>query len=312
MAGLNVGIVGSGGVGVACGWAVLLQGLAGRMTFYGRTANRAAGEAADFAHGMPLLPKCEIRGRGLDAVEPEDVLILTVGAHTKQGQTRMDVLDENISVMESCAGAIETGALPRVAIVVSNPVDVLTEYLTRRWAGRAVSVLGSGTSLDTLRLADRIAASCGVHQRSVHAWIVGEHGDSSVFLFHSATIGALSLHDFAAQRGLDLGPEWQKQVEHEVRTAAYGVRELKGTVTHGVGLAVSGLVRCIAREHDFVLPVSVRVGDDVCASLPCPLGPDGAGPPLIPTMTDEEHAAWDHSLEVLRRANEHLPIPSHR
>jgi len=310
MAGTSVGILGSGGVGVACGWSILLQGLAGRVTFYDRTVDRAYGEAADFAHGMPLLPRCEVRGRGLDAIEPEDVLIITVGAHTKPGQTRLDVLDQNIAVMESVAGAVEAGGLPRVAMVVSNPVDVLTEYLTRRWAGRGVSVIGSGTSLDTLRLAERIAEHCGVHQRSVHAWIVGEHGDSSVFLYSSATIGALSLDEFVAQRGLDLGAEWRAEIEHDVRTAAYRVREFKGSVDHGVGLAVSGLVRCIAREHDFVLPISVRVAEDVCASLPCPLGPDGAGTPLLPDMIDSERKAWEESLAVLRRANERLPVPA--
>ena len=310
MAGLSVGILGSGGVGVACGWSILLQGLAGRVTFYNRTVDLALGEAADFAHGMPLLPRCEVRGRGLDAIEPEDVLVITVGAHTKPGQTRLDMLDQNIAVMESCAGAIEAGGLPRVAIIVSNPVDVLTEYFTRRWAGHGVSVIGSGTSLDTLRLAERIAERCGVHQRSVHAWIVGEHGDSSVFLYSSATIGALSLDDFVAQRGLDLGAEWRAEIEHDVRTAAYRVREFKGTVDHGVGLAVSGLVRCIARERDFVLPISVRVADDVCASLPCPLGPEGAGMPLFPEMNDAERLAWEESIAVLRVANERISIPA--
>jgi L-lactate dehydrogenase len=308
MAGLSVGIVGAGGVGIACAWSVLLQGLAGRVTIYDRTPDKAAGEAADFAHGMPLLPRCEVRGRGIDAIEAEDVLVITVGAHVKPGKTRLHVQDENIEVMETVAGAVEAGGMPRVALVVSNPVDVLTEYLTRRWGGRDVSVFGSGTSLDTLRLTEQIATYCGVHQRAVHASIVGEHGDSSVFLFGGASIGSVPLAEFADQRGLDCGPEWRRQIEHDVRTAAYDLRALKGTVTHGIGLAVSGLVRCIARERDFVLPVSVRVDDGVCASLPCPIGPDGAGSPLMPLMTADEQAGWQHTLTVLRSANERLPI----
>ncbi len=306
MSGASVGIVGIGGVGTACAWSVLLQGLAGRVTLYDRTADRALGEARDFQHAMPLLPRCEVRGRGLDAVEPEDILVITVGRHTTPGMSRLDVLDQNLAVMESTADAIEAGGLPRIVIVVSSPLDVLTEYLTRRWADHDVSVMGSGTSLDTLRFAERLADECRVHPRAVHAWVVGEHGDSSVFLFESATIGALPLAEFANQRGLDIGPEWRSAVEQDVRTAAYGVRDLKGSATHGIGLAVGGLLRCIGRESEFVIPVSVRVGDDLCASLPCALGPDGAGPPLMPTMSESERAAWDRSLEVLAKANVRL------
>ncbi len=187
-----------------------------------------------------------------------------------------------------------------VVIVVTNPLDVLTEYLVRRWEGQAVSVMGSGTSLDTLRFGERLANACGVHPRSVHVWVIGEHGDSSVFLFRSATIGALPLEEFAAQRDLALTPEWFTRIEDDVRTVAYRVRELKGSPRHGIGLAVSGLIRCIGREHGTIIPVSVRVADDVCASLPCVLGPDGASEPLWPVMDEVERAGWDCSVAVLR------------
>ncbi|HEU5300887.1 MAG TPA: hypothetical protein VFW06_01485 [Acidimicrobiia bacterium] len=309
MAGSKVGIIGTGGVGVACAWSILLQGLATRVTIYGRNADRACGEAQDFQHAAPLLPGCEIRGRGLDEIEAEDVLIITAGEHTKAGMTRLDILEANISVMGQVADAIEAGALPRVAVVVTNPVDVLTEYLTRRWSDQPVSVLGSGTSLDTLRFSERLAQACGVHPRTVHAWVVGEHGDSSVFLYESATIGAMRLAEFAGQRSVDVGAEFRASVEHDVRTAAYTVRDLKGAATHGIGLAIGGLVRCLCREVDFVLPVSVRVADGVCASLPCALGPGGASAPLIPTMSDAERGEWEQSLAVLRAANDLLPIP---
>jgi L-lactate dehydrogenase len=307
VSGTSVGIVGTGGVGVACAWSILLQGLAGQVTLYNRTPERALGEARDFQHAMPLLPRCEVRGRGLDAIESEDVLVIAVGRHTTPGVSRLDVLDQNLDVMDATAEAIEAGGLPRIAIVVSSPLDVLTEYLTRRWAGRGVSVMGSGTSLDTLRFAERLAHECQIHPRTVHAWVIGEHGDSSVFLFESATIGALPLARFAEQRGFDIGADWRARIEQDVRTAAYAVRDLKGSATHGIGLAVGGLLRCIGRESEFVIPVSVRVADGLCASLPCALGPDGTGPPLIPTMSDPERAAWERSLETLAKVNARLP-----
>ncbi|HEX9467870.1 MAG TPA: L-lactate dehydrogenase [Acidimicrobiia bacterium] len=310
MAGLNVGILGAGGVGIATAGALIHQGLAGRITLYDRTLERAQGEALDFLHALPLLPRAEIRGQGLDAIEPEDVLVVTVGHHTKTGETRLELLEHNIEIMATTAEAIEAGGLPKVVIVVSNPLDVLTEYLCRRWAGRPVAVMGSGTSLDTLRFTELLAKRCGVHPRSVHAWVVGEHGDSAVFLFSGAVVGTLPLGDYAEQRGMDLTPEWFATIEHDVRSAAYQVRELKGSARHGIGLAVSGLVRCIGRESGTLIPVSTRVADDVCASLPCAIGPDGPSAPLWPPMSAEERVGWNHSLDVLREANAVLPLSS--
>ena len=210
--------------------------------------------------------------------------------------------------MDDVASALEAGELPKVAIVVTNPLDVMTEYLTRRWSDRPVAVMGSGTALETLRLTDAIARECGVHPRSVHAWVVGEHGDSCVFLLDSAVVGTLPLVEFAAQRGIALTPDRLAAIEREVRDAAYQVRDLKGSTAQGIGLTVSGLVHALAHEVGALIPVSVRVGESICASLPCVLGPEGPSAPLRPQMTETEHKAWEHSLEVLTVANESLPI----
>ena len=308
MPGLAVGIVGAGGVGVATASAVIMRGLAGRVTIYSRDGGAAHGLALDFMHARPLLTQVEVRGRSLDEIEREDILIITAGHHTTPGETRLDMLQHNIVVMDNVATAIESCALPRVALVVTNPLDVMTEYLTRRWSDRPVAVMGSGTALETLRLTDRVARECGVHPRSVHAWVVGEHGDSCVFLLDSAVVGTLPLLEFAAQRGIDLTPERFATIERDVRDAAYEVRDLKGSAVQGIGLTVSGLVHALVHEVGALIPVSVRVGDRLCASLPCILGPDGPSAPLWPRMTEVERKGWEHSLETLSAANELLPI----
>jgi len=307
MAGLRVGIVGAGGVGIATAGALIMQGLAGRVTLYERSCVRARGDALDYLHALPLLPSTEIRGRSFDEFEVEDVMVITVGKHMEPGVTRLDVLAANVEVLDTTATAVEAGGLPRVVIVVSNPLDVLTEYLVRRWSGKPVSVMGSGTALDTLRFGETLARAVGAHPRSIHAWVIGEHGDSSVFLFSSATVGALPLQEFAVQRGIDLNEEWFARVEDDVRGAAYRVRELKASPRHGIGITVSGLVRCIGREHGTIIPVSVRVADGVCASLPCVLDADGAGEPLWPVMNEAERQGWERSLDVLREAGRGLP-----
>jgi L-lactate dehydrogenase len=132
-----------------------------------------------------------------------------------------------------------------------------------------------------------------------------------VFLFNSATIGAIPLAEFAEQRSIELTPEWFTNIERDVRTAAYRVRELRGSPRHGIGLTVSGLIRCIGREHGTIIPVSVRVDDRVCASLPCSLGPDGPSDPLWPSMSPPEAAGWERSLDVLRKAGAGLPTLGH-
>jgi L-lactate dehydrogenase len=142
----------------------------------------------------------------------------------------------------------------------------------------------------------------------VHATVVGEHGDSSVFLFSAVYVGALPLQEFAEQRGLEVDADWCATVEQDVRNAAYRVRDLKGSTRHGIGLAVSGLIRCIGRESGTIIPVSVRVADDLCASLPCVLGGDGPSAPLWPPMNAEEQLGWKQSLDVLREANRVLPL----
>jgi L-lactate dehydrogenase len=305
---LAVGIIGAGGVGVATASSLIMRGLAGRVTVYSRDPGVAQGLALDFNHARPLLSQVEVRGLGLDQIDREDILVITAGHRTRHGETRLDVLHQNIGVMDAVATAVESGALPRIALVVTNPLDVMTEYLTRRWHDQPVSVMGSGTALETLRLTDAIARECGVHPRSVHAWVVGEHGDSCTFLLDSAVVGTLPLVEFAAQRGIDLTRDRLVEIERYVRDAAYEVRDLKGAAVQGIGLTVSGLVHALFHEVGALIPVSTRVSDGLCASLPCVLGPDGPSAPLWPQMTDDEWKSWEQSLEVITAANDLLPI----
>ena len=192
---------------------------------------------------------------------------------------------------------------------MTNPLDVMTEYLTRRWTDQPGLGDGLGTALETLRLTDCIARECGVHPRSVHAWVVGEHGDSCVFLLDSAVIGTLPLVEFAAQRGIDLSPSGsppssERCATRPIRCATSRVPRRKASDS-----PVSGLVHAArARSGRAAFRCRARVTDDVCASLPCVLGPDGPSAPLLPQMTDTEREAWEHSIEVLAAANKPLPI----
>jgi L-lactate dehydrogenase len=294
----EVAIIGSGAVGVACAGSVLRQGLASRLVFYDRNGERALGEALDFQHAAPLLPDCVVEGRPLTEATPADVAVIAAGRPPEAGADRMTVIDGNLEVAGEVAETL-AAAVPRVAIVISNPVDVLTEFFTRAWAPRGVNVFGTGTSLDSWRLRELLAARLGVHPGSVHAWVIGEHGMSAVFPFSVARVGPFPLREFAdrRRRGLD-----EPAIAEEVRRAGPRVHELKGSTSSAIALTAARLAAHVVREHGAIVPVSVRVDEGLCASLPAELGPDGAGPALMPELEEAELTAWDRSLDVLRAA----------
>ena len=147
-----------------------------------------------------------------------------------------------------------------------------------------------------------------MHPGNVHAWVIGEHGDSAVYPFESARVGPFSLAEFGRRSGRQLTPERLAEIEEQVRRAAYQLRALKGSTTHAIGLGTARLVQHVVRDAGRLEPVSVRVEDRVCASLPAPIGACGAGSPLMPELSDAERSAWEKSLDVLREANRRLPI----
>jgi L-lactate dehydrogenase len=296
----EVAIIGAGAVGVACAGSVLRQGLASRLVFYDRDGDRALGEALDFQHAAPLLPDCAVEGRPLADATSADIAVITAGAPPEAGANRMTVIDRNLEVAADLVEAL-TGALPRVAIVISNPVDVLTEFFTRAWAPRGVNVFGTGTALDSWRLRELLAARLGIHPGSVHAWVIGEHGLSAVFPFSLARVGPFPLRDYASRLGLPLD---SAAVAEEVRRAGPHVHALKGgSPSSAIALTAARLAAHVVREHGAIVPVSVRVDEGLCASLPVQLGPNGAGPALTPELEEAELEAWEESLEVLRTAS---------
>jgi L-lactate dehydrogenase len=300
----EVAVIGAGAVGVACAAAILQTGVADRLVLYDRNADRARGEALDFEHGSSLLPAARIEGRPLTEAAPADLAVLAAGARPAPGMSRMEVLDENLGVAAAVADAFED-ALPRVMMVVVNPVDAITEYLTRRFRGRGVGVFGSGTALDSWRLRECLAGELAVHPSNVHAWVIGEHGLSMVLPFSCVRVGPFTLDEMAEQRGRALDRE---AIDDYVRKAGPRVHLLKGSTTSAIGLAAARLATHVLREHEYLIPVSVPVEDGLCASLPARLGPAGAGEPLMPTLTAEEEAAWRASLDGLREAATRIPV----
>lgn len=295
-------VVGAGAVGVAIATSVLHGGLADRLILSDVVGEKAEGEALDFAHGAPLLGGATVEAVPLGRVRGGDVCIVTAGAKQRAGETRQDLLARNVTALHGIADRLEANGLPRVLLVVTNPVDTMTELLRRRFRGRDVVVLGSGTVLDTMRLRRVLAGRLGVAAGSVHAMVVGEHGDSSVCLLHAARVGGVPLAELLARAGTPLDDALRATLAKDVRGAAYEVIARKGATSHAIGVAAARIVRAIVRDEQAVLPVTVPLDDEVSIGLPAAVGRRGAVALGLPEMSDDERAAWDRSVAAVRES----------
>lgn len=297
---VHVTILGTGAVGVAAAFSVLHGRMASRLSLFDLIADKARGEALDLAHAAPLFGGVVVDGGSLDELVGGDVCIVTAGAKQRPGEDRLALLARNEAALDEMAAVLERRGLPRVVLVVTNPVDVMTEAMRRRLGPKGVSVLGSGTLLDTLRFRHALSKLLDLSPESIHAAVVGEHGDTSVCLFDSGRAGGLPLEAAFRARGLVLDEDRRASLGAEVRGAAYEIISRKGATSHAIGVAVARITRAIVADERVVLPVSAPVEPGVCAGVPCVLGAAGALPLPFGPLSAREQAEVDHSLSVIR------------
>ncbi len=297
---VTVGIIGTGAVGASVAISALHAGVTQSLLLHDLRSAVAEGEAMDLADGGPFYPTAAVRSVGLDALLDTDALVIAAGRNGRPGESRLDLLRDNVTVVRQLGDRLRQYA--GVAIVVSNPVDVLTFELARASGLPPERVLGTGTMLDTARLRHAVGAVLTIDPRSVHAQIVGEHGDSEVALWSTATAGGVPLRQW---------PTWtaalETQLTNTVRTAAYEIIKRKGVTNHAIGLVTASLLKAILRGEDRVLTVSrVQQGAagvrDVALSLPAVVGAGGAVRVMVPVMTSDEQQHLERSAQVLREA----------
>jgi L-lactate dehydrogenase len=289
-----------GWVGTSVAISTLHAGVAGELLVNDVRADVAEGEAMDMAHGASFYPAATVRTAAIEEMAECDAVVIAAGRGGKAGETRLDLLRDNAAALRTIGERLR-GARG-LLVVVTNPVDVLTWVLADASGLPPERVIGTGTMLDTARLRQMLGAELRLDPRSVHAQVVGEHGDSEVVLWSGANVGGTPLHDW---------PGWDASREDElatqVRTAAYEIIRRKGATNHAIGLVTAELLRETMRGERRVLTVS-RVQDDasgyggVALSLPTVVGPDGATQVVLPEMTDDERRRLDHSADVLRDA----------
>jgi L-lactate dehydrogenase len=299
---MRVGIIGVGSVGTSVAMCVLQAGPAQDLLLHDRDAARAEGEAMDMAHGSPYVPRASVRGATLDQVLQCDVLVFAAGRNSRPGETRLQLLADNARV----AGEIgrKLAGSTAMVVVVSNPVDVLTRVLLEASGLPAGRVLGTGTMLDTARLRQSLGQHLDMNPRSVHAQVLGEHGDSEFVQWSRAQVGGQWLRERPGWCAAD-----EERIAKDVRNAAYEVIQRKGFTNHAIGLVTADLVRAILRDERRVLTVSSRQPGGVCLSMPAVVGRRGVENLLQPQFDATETAALARSAAVLQQAWDSLATP---
>lgn len=300
-------------VGGAFAYALSLKRLVDELVLVDLDQARAEGEAMDMRHGLPLIGPMKISAGGYEACAGSDIVVITAGANQKPGQSRLDLLKINTKVVQDIADRIlELGGEP-IIIVASNPVDVLTFDLLKRTGLPRNKIIGSGTVLDSSRLRQMLASQLNVDVRSVHAHVIGEHGDSELAVWSQANVSCVPLEIFHAQRGVPFTRETRDETLHQVRRAAYEVIERKGATSNAIGVALCRIVEAIIKNEKSVLTVSTAAEGlhglpDVCLSLPCVVGEHGIEMVLESLLNEEEHDALHASAKVLRSHAEELGL----
>ncbi len=299
---VKIAIVGAGKVGMTAAYALLLSGLANEIVLFGRDASKLTGEKLDLEHAGALSKECKIVASDQVADLAEtDIVIYCAGAAQAPGETRLDLAEKNVGIMEKTLPPIAAVAGEAVFLLVANPVDVLTARAIELLGLPAGRVLGSGTTLDTARFRFHLSENLPVNPRSIHTYVLGEHGESSFPLVSGAMIGGQRLLDFPG-----ISRDLIYEAYGQARDAAAAIIETKGATYYGIGAAVKTIVRAIVRDTRAVLPVSVPVSDyygvsGVCLSLPAVIGAGGGAQIIWPLLDNDEQAALQGSANNLRQ-----------
>lgn len=301
----KVAVVGCGFVGSSSAFALMMSGLFSEMVLIDADRERAEGEALDISHGMPLARPMKIYAGGYDDVTDAAIIVVTAGANQKPGETRLDLVKKNVAIFKSIMPEISKRKYKGILLIVANPVDILT-YTAVKYSGLPSSrVIGSGTVLDTARLKYLLSEHLGVDSRSIHAYIIGEHGDSEFAAWSSANVSGVPLYDFCKMRGHSHFEDAQKKIEADVRDSAYEIIKRKHATYYGIAMSVKRICEAIIRDEKSVLAVSSLMEDvygveDVALSMPAIVGKDGVETLIPVRLSVDEQRKLRESAEILK------------
>jgi L-lactate dehydrogenase len=304
-------IVGAGNVGSTIAYTILMNNLVSEIVIIDVNKEKAKGEALDMNHGLAYFKQISVRSGEYDECADADIIIITAGIARKPGQTRIELAKINISIAKDITKNIMAYAKNPIILVVSNPVDILT-YIIQKESGLPASrVIGSGTTLDTARLRYLLSAHCDIDVRNVHAYVIGEHGDSEVAVWSRANIAGKPFDEFCDDCPKKCHAVNRQQILEDTITSGAEIIRLKGATYYGIGMAATRIVAAIINDEKAVLTVSSVLGgeynvSDVALSLPCVVDSEGIERYINIRMSDKEIHDFQQSSEKIKQAIEEI------
>ncbi len=301
----KVAVIGCGFVGSASAFALMQSGLFSEMVLIDTNQAKAEGEALDISHGVPFTSPMEIYAGTYDDIADAAVIVVTAGAGQKPGETRLDLVKKNTGIFKSILPEIAKRKCEGILLVVANPVDILT-YTAVKYSGMPESrVIGSGTTLDTARLKYLLGRHLDVDPRSVHGFIIGEHGDSEIVAWSGVNVSDVPLTDFCEMRGHHEHDKAMHEIGETVKNSAYEIIEKKKATYYGIAMSVVRICKAIVRDEKSILPVSTMLHgeynvDGVALSMPTIVGKDGAETLVPMSLSYGEQKALNESADVLK------------
>lgn len=306
----KIGIVGSGNVGSAAAFAMVMSDVGREIVLVDLNPRRAEAEADDIRHAVPFAHPVDVHAGTYADLAGCRVVVITAGVNQKRGETRLQLLERNAAVFREVVPSILQAAPDAVLVVATNPVDVMTHVtaqIAQEFGVPSSRVVGSGTMLDSARFRTLLGRHVGVDARHIHAYVVGEHGDSEVLTWSLVTVGGMALDEFLRQRSLALDEAQRAEIDHAVRRAAYSIIEGKGATWYGIGAALARIVDVILSDQRAILTVCTPAQEvagvrDVTVAMPHLVGGNGVIAAFPLPLSADEQAQLQRSALIVKSA----------
>ena len=309
----KVAVVGVGSVGASFAYSLVIHGLVSEISLIDVNAEKARGEAMDLEHGMPFVQPARINAGDYRECKDADIVVITAGAAQKPGESRLDLVKKNAAIFKQVIPKITEHNDQCLLLVATNPVDIMT-YVSLKLSGFPPNrVIGSGTILDTARLRSLLGEHFKIDPRNVHAYIIGEHGDSEVPVWSSASIAGVEIKKYCPICGMKYEQQYLDKIFEQVKNAAYQIIDLKGATYYAIGLGLTRIVESIIRDENAILTVSSLLHDyygvsDLCLSVPSIVNKNGVSQTIKLPLEEAEIKMFQKSAALMEKVIHSLSI----
>ena len=309
----KVAVVGVGSVGASFAYSLMIHGLVSEISLIDVNAEKAKGEAMDLEHGLSFVQPARINSGGYGECVDADIVVIAAGAAQKPGESRLNLVERNVAIFKQVIPSIIEHNDHCILLIATNPVDIMT-YVSLKLSGfPANRVFGSGTILDTSRLRSLIGEKFRIDPRNVHAYIIGEHGDSELPVWSAANIGGVQLKEYCPICGMKYDEQYLDEIFEQVKNAAYKIIDLKGATYYAIGLGLTRIVESIIRDENAILTVSSLLQDyysvsNVCLSTPSIVNKDGIVQTIKLPLENAEIEMFQKSAAIMKKLIQSLDL----